>query len=130
MNLRITAQQLNRTASAIIDSAIQAKKEDVTRLIGRDGVAGAWEIKNFLWSPRTVRYEKKTTLIAGTSRQVWNTNRIVIYGAKGNSGGIVIKFQNRENPQPRYMTKKKGDDIYDCIRFNDYRKHIFTRNCE
>ena len=44
MNLRITAQQLNRTASAIIDSAIQAKKEDVTRLIGRDGVAGAWEI--------------------------------------------------------------------------------------
>lgn len=126
----ITAQQLNRTASAIIDSAIQAKKEDVTRLIGRDGVAGAWEIKNFLWSPRTVRYEKKTTLIAGISRQVWNTNRIVIYGAKGNSGGIVIKFQNRENPQPRYMTKKKGDDIYDCIRFNDYRKHIFTRNCE
>ena len=77
-----------------------------------------------------MRYEKKTTLIAGTSRQVWNTNRIVIYGAKGNSGGIVIKFQNRENPQPRYMTKKKGDDIYDCIRFNDYRKHIFTRNCE
>ena len=40
----ITAQQLNRTASAIIDAAIQAKKEDVTRLVGRDGVAGAWEI--------------------------------------------------------------------------------------
>lgn len=40
----ITAQQLNRTASAVIDAAIQAKKEDVTRLVGRDGVAGAWEI--------------------------------------------------------------------------------------
>lgn len=40
----ITAQQLNRTASAIIDAAIQAKKEDVTKLVGRDGVAGAWEI--------------------------------------------------------------------------------------
>lgn len=40
----ISAQQLNRTASAIIDAAIQAKKEDVTRLVGRDGVAGAWEI--------------------------------------------------------------------------------------
>lgn len=40
----ITAQQLNRTASAIIDAAIQAKKSDVTKLVGRDGVAGAWEI--------------------------------------------------------------------------------------
>jgi ribosomal silencing factor RsfS len=40
----ITAQQLNRTSSAIVDAALQAKKEDVTRLVGRDGVAGAWEI--------------------------------------------------------------------------------------
>ena len=40
----ITAQQLNRTASAVVDAAIQAKKEDVTRLVGRDGIAGAWEI--------------------------------------------------------------------------------------
>ena len=40
----ITAQQLNRTASAVIDAAIQAKKSDVTKLVGRDGVAGAWEI--------------------------------------------------------------------------------------
>ena len=40
----ITAQQLNRTASAIVDAAIQAKKSDVTKLVGRDGVAGAWEI--------------------------------------------------------------------------------------
>lgn len=40
----ITAQQLNRTASSVIDAALQAKKEDITRLIGRDGVAGAWEI--------------------------------------------------------------------------------------
>lgn len=40
----ITAQQLNRTSSTVVDAALQAKKEDVTRLIGRDGVAGAWEI--------------------------------------------------------------------------------------
>ena len=40
----ITAQQLNRTASAVVDAAIQAKKSDVTKLVGRDGVAGAWEI--------------------------------------------------------------------------------------
>ena len=40
----ITAQQLNRTASAIVDAAIQAKKSDVTKLVGRDGVAGGWEI--------------------------------------------------------------------------------------
>jgi replicative DNA helicase len=40
----ITAQQLNRVASSVVDTALQAKKEDVTKLIGRDGVAGAWEI--------------------------------------------------------------------------------------
>ena len=40
----ITAQQLNRVAATVVDAAIQAKKEDVTRLIGRDGVAGAWDI--------------------------------------------------------------------------------------
>lgn len=49
----ITAQQLNRVASSVVDAALQAKKEDVTKLIGRDGVAGAWEI-NFLWSPLIV----------------------------------------------------------------------------
>ena len=41
----ITAQQLNRSGAAVVDAAIQAKKEDVTRLVGRDAVAGAWEIK-------------------------------------------------------------------------------------
>lgn len=40
----ITAQQLNRSASGVIDAALQNNKEDVTRLVGRDGVAGAWEI--------------------------------------------------------------------------------------
>lgn len=40
----ITAQQLNRVASTVVDSALQNKKEDVTRLIGRDGVANSWEI--------------------------------------------------------------------------------------
>lgn len=40
----ITAQQLNRNAATVVDSALQAKKSDVTKLVGRDGVAGAWEI--------------------------------------------------------------------------------------
>lgn len=40
----ITAQQLNRAAAAVVDAALQAKKEDLTRLIGRDAIAGAWEI--------------------------------------------------------------------------------------
>lgn len=40
----ITAQQLNRSASTVVDAAMQNKKEDVTRLVGKDGVAGAWEI--------------------------------------------------------------------------------------
>lgn len=40
----ITAQQLNRTAASVVDAAIQNKKEDVTRLVGRDGISGAWEI--------------------------------------------------------------------------------------
>ena len=40
----ITAQQLNRVAASVVDAAIQAKKEDVTKLVGRDGIAGAWEI--------------------------------------------------------------------------------------
>ena len=41
----ITAQQLNRAGATVIDAAIQAKKEDVTRLVGRDSIAGAWEIQ-------------------------------------------------------------------------------------
>lgn len=40
----ITAQQLNRTASSVVDAALQNRKSDVTRLVGKDGVAGAWEI--------------------------------------------------------------------------------------
>lgn len=40
----ITAQQLNRTSASIVDSALQAKKEDLAKLIGRDGVGDAWEL--------------------------------------------------------------------------------------
>ena len=36
----ITAQQLNRAGASVIDAALQAKKEDVTRLVGRDAIAG------------------------------------------------------------------------------------------
>lgn len=41
----ITAQQLNRAGASVIDAALQAKKEDVTRLVGRDNIAGAWELQ-------------------------------------------------------------------------------------
>ena len=47
----ITAQQLNRMGASIIDAALQANKEDVTRLVGRDAIAGAWEIlENSDWT--------------------------------------------------------------------------------
>ena len=36
---------MNRNAASVVDSAMQNKKEDLTRLIGRDAVAGAWEIQ-------------------------------------------------------------------------------------
>ena len=36
----ITAQQLNRSGASVVDAALQAKKEDVTRLVGRDAIAG------------------------------------------------------------------------------------------
>ena len=46
----ITAQQLNRSGMAVIDAALQAEKEDVTRLVGAENIAGAWEIQeNVLW---------------------------------------------------------------------------------
>ena len=41
----ITAQQLNRTSATIVDTALQSEKSDLAKLIGRDGVAGAWEIQ-------------------------------------------------------------------------------------
>lgn len=40
----ITAQQLNRTGMSVVDAAIQNNKEDVTRLVGSDSIAGAWEL--------------------------------------------------------------------------------------
>lgn len=40
----ITAQQLNRSGASVVDAALQANKEDVTRLVGRDSIAGAWEM--------------------------------------------------------------------------------------
>lgn len=47
----ITAQQLNRAGAAVIDAALQANKEDVTRLVGRDAIAGSWEIlENADWT--------------------------------------------------------------------------------
>ena len=51
----ISAQQLNRTMSGVIDAALQNNKEDVTRLVGRDGVAGAWEINTMVSPYRKIR---------------------------------------------------------------------------
>lgn len=47
----ISAQQLNRSGASVVDAALQAKKEDVTRLVGRDAVATAWEIFEKMVSP-------------------------------------------------------------------------------
>ena len=75
----ITAQQLNRVASSVVDAALQAKKEDVTKLIGRDGVAGAWEIRFSIVSPyRNIR--KKTDLIAGKTCYNFFTKLIYYIG--------------------------------------------------
>ena len=64
----ITAQQLNRSGASVVDAALQANKEDVTRLVGRDAIAGAWEINLFAiyCLPLAVMLYKKTTLIAGS----------------------------------------------------------------
>ena len=64
----ITAQQLNRSGASVVDAALQANKEDVTRLGGRDAIAGAWEINIFAiyCLPLAVMLYKKTTLIAGS----------------------------------------------------------------
>ena len=68
----ITAQQLNRSGASVIDAALQANKEDVTRLVGRDSIAGAWEIniiKHFKKSKVSIFSNEylTTSLIAGTS---------------------------------------------------------------
>ena len=108
----ITAQQLNRTASAIVDAAIQAKKSDVTKLVGRDGVAGAWEIKKIysMVSPSRERCQNNhlncgdvqvvkdlTHFIVCSFMSYLSTINSDVYGAKGNSGDMVIKDKNRDN---------------------------------
>ncbi len=40
----ITAQQLNRNTSSVVDKAILENKSDIGRYISRDGIANAWEI--------------------------------------------------------------------------------------
>nr|DAK39021.1 MAG TPA: DNA polymerase B Like Replicative Helicase [Caudoviricetes sp.] len=50
----ITAQQLNRSSASVIDSAMQAKKEDLAKLIGRDAVGSAWEINSIVSAYRKV----------------------------------------------------------------------------
>lgn len=41
----ISAQQLNRAGASVIDAALRADKEDVTRLVGRENIGSAWEIQ-------------------------------------------------------------------------------------
>ena len=67
----ITAQQLNRTMSGVIDAALQNNKEDVTRLVGRDGVAGAWEINTMVSPYRKIR--KNNFSFAGILKKLITT---------------------------------------------------------
>ena len=47
----VSAQQLNRSAAIAVDNAVRSNKSDTTRLIGRENVAGAWEIvENSDWT--------------------------------------------------------------------------------
>ena len=69
----ITAQQLNRNGAAVIDAALQANKEDVTRLVGRDAVAGAWEI-NTMVSP--CGDARKNNLSNGGNFLEWRPNTV------------------------------------------------------
>ena len=52
----ITAQQLNRSGASVVDAALQAKKEDVTRLVGRDAIAGFNPRKPAFYSNVKVKY--------------------------------------------------------------------------
>lgn len=46
----ITAHQLNRGAATVVDSALEANKEDLARFVGRSNVGSAWEvIENSDW---------------------------------------------------------------------------------
>src|SRR5574343_246064 len=105
----ITAQQLNRTSASVIDAAIEAKKEDITRLIGRDGVGSAWEIRlNLNGLPIQQCMKNKTSLIAGT---VLDDNELLSYYsdiivAKVNPDGTVIRFIVETNPQPSILLGK------------------------
>ena len=46
----ISAQQINRTGSVTIDSAMESGKEDLTRYLGRSNIADAWDLyENVDW---------------------------------------------------------------------------------
>lgn len=77
----ISAQQLNRTAAGVIDAAIQAKKEDLARLIGRDAVGDAWEINTF-GSPNLSNCGKLLLCL------IYQLILVTVIRAKGNSGDI------------------------------------------
>lgn len=40
----VSAHQLNRSGAAVVDSAMQANKEDLARFLGRSNVGSAWEV--------------------------------------------------------------------------------------
>ena len=75
----ISAQQLNRTGATVVDAALQANKQDVTRLVGRDSIAGAWEIDKTPRSPHMVTYDKITQLIAGKVKTCFRTSILLDY---------------------------------------------------
>lgn len=91
----ITAQQLNRSSASIVDAALQAKKEDVTRLVGRDGIAGSWEI-------------------------IENSDVVIIVNpeVKSDTGELYLTFKMLKR---RYRSSEENDKL----RRLDYFNHPF-----
>ena len=73
---------MNRVAASVVDAAIQARKEDVTRLVGRDGVAGAWEINTMVSAHSNMCL--KTSLTSGNSEKTIRSEVFCNLGNKFN----------------------------------------------
>lgn len=55
----VTGHQLNRAASAVVDSAMQSNKEDLAKFLGRSNVGSAWEIIENVDHATIINVEKK-----------------------------------------------------------------------
>lgn len=105
----ITAQQLNRTASSIVDAAVGANKEDVTRLVGRDGVAGSWEIIENSDVVIIINQEiKKDT------NDLYLTFKLLKRRYKSTMSGKYKKLDYFNHPYAENSTIRLVDDIYEA----------------